>query len=201
MKQRTTKRKSAPEVKNGRVRKKNNWEITPHYSEHEMPYLVFDRQRPGAGYRHVLKQGDLERFIALLPNWQEISQGLNGILLAPGSSTTFGYHRPGMVAICAWPISGIINYHDNYFEHDRALIERLSVPYDEVVPGSHECQFTTTTARAHQLLATFLHELGHHHDAITNKSKRIARGEPYAYAYEEKFRDIIWERYTRVFEI
>jgi hypothetical protein len=63
-----------------------------------------------------------------------------------------------------------------------------------------EILFTESTARAHQLLATLLHELGHHHDRITTKSKiRASRGEGYAESYAKKYANQIWERYIETF--
>ena len=77
-------RKSAPQVSGGRVQKKNNPALTASYYDTPPPTLVIDRQRPGKGYRHLLLRRDIETFIGLLPDWPELSQGLNAIVLAPG---------------------------------------------------------------------------------------------------------------------
>jgi hypothetical protein len=48
-------------------------------------------------------------------------------------------------------------------------------------------KWTENTARAYQLLYMFLHELGHHHDRMTTRSRRAtARGEPYAESYANR---------------
>jgi len=45
-----------------------------------------------------------------------------------------------------------------------------------------------------------LHELGHHHDRMTTKSKRTAsRGEGYAERYALAYADRIWESYLNEF--
>jgi hypothetical protein len=95
-------RRGTLKVKDGRVQKKNNWELTPNYYSHGQRELVIDRQRPGEGFRDVLLQRDVEKFITLLPDWEELSVGLNAIVLAPGEDETDGFHSPGVVHICAW---------------------------------------------------------------------------------------------------
>ena len=44
------------------------------------PLPVIDRQRPGRGFQHLLKRRDIENFIAILPHWDELSEGLNAIV-------------------------------------------------------------------------------------------------------------------------
>src|SRR2546430_2326530 len=56
-------RKTAPDVKKGRVQKKNNWTPTSGYYNSGEALPLIDRGRPGAGYRHLLKR----RAIQLLP--------------------------------------------------------------------------------------------------------------------------------------
>ena len=46
-----------------------------------------------------------------------------------------------------------------------------------------------------------LHELGHHHDRITTRSKvRASRGDSYAEQYALRYADRIWDEYFRVFD-
>jgi hypothetical protein len=86
------------------------------------------------------------------------------------------------------------------YEQERFFLERFDVACeqdgDDVVS-----KFTETAARAHQLLATLmLHELGHHHDRMTTKSKSSAsRGEAYAEEYAKRYTDQIWHRYLETF--
>lgn len=194
-------RKSAPKVTAGRVQRKNNWDETADYYNTEQPMPVVERKRPGAGYRHVLKQQHIHDFIAILPDWSELSKGLNAIVLAAGEEDTDGYHVPGVVHICAWE-SDFRREHSarHHREHDD-ILERLGVPSAATDDGYVVCEFNEKTARAYQLLHVLLHELGHHHDAMTNKSKQISRGEPYAEAYARQYADIIWQRYLETFEL
>ena len=196
---RSGQKKTSPKVIGGKVQRKNNWTRTPNYY-HDVPAsLVIDRKRPGAGYRHLLKQKDILQFIGILPDWAELSRGLNGIVLAAGSWSIFGYHRPGVVHICAWDKDLWITLSKEGFEQERFFLERLGVACeshgDEVL-----CKFSEGAARAHQLLATLLHELGHHHDRMTTRSKsQASRGEGYAEDYAKRYTDQIWTRYLETF--
>jgi hypothetical protein len=194
-------RKTSPRVIGGLVQKKNNWSETPDYYNTEQRLLVVDRRRPGKGFRHLLKQQDIKDFIRILPDWNELSLGLNAIVLAPGSWDTFGYHLPGVVHVCAWDANIWTELCKEGYERERETLNRLGVPCEEIDNGVL-CRFTENTARAHQLLATLLHELGHHHDRMSSKSKRCAgRGEPYAEAYAKSYTDRIWVEYQNVFGV
>lgn len=193
------KRKSSPKVIGGKVQRKDNRAITPDYYNSEQPLPVIDRKRPGPGYRHLLKQKDIVDFLDILPHWPELCRGLNAIVLAPGDCRVFGYHVPGVVHICAWDKELWIRLSPEGYEQERFFLERMGVPCERR-GGELMCKFTESTARAHQLLATLLHELGHHHDRITTKSKRRAsRGESYAEEYAKKYTDEIWTRYLETF--
>jgi hypothetical protein len=94
-------RRSTPRVRDGKVQRKNRTAVTPHYSHTPQPYPAVDRRRPGAGYRHFLTKQHVYRFLAILPDWAELSRGLNAVVLAPGDASCLGWHTPGIVAICA----------------------------------------------------------------------------------------------------
>jgi hypothetical protein len=183
----------------GKVQRKNNQSLTGDYYIIEQRMPVIDRKRPGKGFRHLLKQKDIYDFIGILPDWTELSVGLNAIVLAPGRWTAFGYHVPGVVHVCAWDENIWTELSKEGYEQEREILERLGVPCEEIEDGVL-CQFTESTARAHQLLATLLHELGHHHDRMTTKSKvRTARGESYAMAYAKAYSERIWNQYQELF--
>lgn len=63
------------------------------------------------------------------------------------------------------------------------------------------CDFTENQIKAYLLLHIFLHELGHHHDRINTRLKRIARGEKYAESYAFKYEEIIWNKYFEYFPL
>jgi hypothetical protein len=188
-------------VVGGLVQKKNNWAPTPNYYNTEQHLPLVDRKRPGKGFRHVLKQKDIHAFIRILPDWDELSVGLNAVVLAPGNPAIFGYHVPGVVHICAWEEDLWIRLPQDGFEAERQIIESLGVPC-EAEASEMLCRFSEKTIRAHQLLATLLHELGHHHDRMTTRLKtRAGRGETYAEAYARKYAERIWIRYQDVFGV
>ena len=199
MRQQQINRKSTPQVVGGRVQKKNNPEWTANYYSTPPPSLVIDRQRPGKGYRHLLLQRDIERFIGLLPDWAELSCGLHAIVLAPGEYSISGWHTPGVVGVCAWDNDLWIDYAEWHYEDHKAIFDRLGVRSHEIKNGIM-CEFTEAQARAYQLLHILLHELGHHHDRMTTKSKvRASRGEPYAEQYALAYEARIWEQYQETF--
>ena len=157
---------------------------------------MIDRRRPGKGYRHFLPQRDIETFIGLLPDWTELSKGLSAIVLVPGHRQYFGYHSPGVVHICAWRDDLGLRYRENEvgLEKNLPIYRRPTVPCEPDEEGRICCRFDSTTVRAFQLLDVLLHELGHHHDRMTTKSKvRASRGESYAEAYALRYEAVMWE--------
>jgi hypothetical protein len=45
-----------------------------------------------------------------------------------------------------------------------------------------------------------LHELGHHHDRMTTRSRRVGcRGEGYAEGYAWEYERLVWDRYLATF--
>ncbi len=81
------------------------------------------------------------------------------------------------------------------------MLDRLGVRSHEIKNGVM-CEFTELQARAYQLLHILLHELGHHHDRMTTKSKvRASRGEPYAENYALVHEARIWEQYQKTFGV
>jgi hypothetical protein len=198
---RSMNRRSTPGVKAGRVQKKNNWTTTPDYYNAEQPLPVVDRLRPGRGYRHVLHQKDIHRFIGLLPDWSELSIGLNGIVLSAGEDGTDGYHVRGVVHICAWEKELWTVASRRYYDEHKDIFDRLEVPCEQE-GDEFLCKWTEPKVRAYQLLHILLHELGHHHDRITTRSKvDTGRGEPYAEAYARRYEELIWTRYLETFEL
>jgi hypothetical protein len=194
-------RKTTPKVRDGRVQKKNRAEPTANYYLGNLAEFVIDRERPGEGHRHVLLKRDVESFIAILPDWQELSVGLNAIVLAAGNPDCLGWHTPGVVSVCAWDRDLWVEWPHDFVEEHRDLTVRLGVPcesrHDRVL-----CKFNESTVRAFQLLHILLHELGHHHDRITTRSRRQAsRGEGFAEDYAARYENQIFSRYLEVFSL
>jgi len=192
-------RKSAPKVRGGRVQKKNNWTLTPNYYSTNQPFPVIDRERPGDGYRHLLRRRDIEGFIAILPDWDRLSNGLNAIVLARHDDA-MGWHASGVVAVCAWERD--LWWHDtdpDFVDEHREVFDLLGVVV-EARDRRLVTEWTEGQARAFQLVHVLLHELGHHHDRMTTRSRRgAARGESFAEEYARRYEARIWNDYIERF--
>jgi hypothetical protein len=184
-------RKSAPGVKGGKVQKKNRQALSPDIYEHDFEHIVFQRKRPAKGYFHPVSITDLKRFIDLIPDWEEAATKVRAIVLTPGHVWRAGqYDEVGVIKLDAWPKEETIYLG----EPSRWLAEQMGfeVPAQSV--------FTPSQARCYQLLATLLHELGHHVDRMTTRAmKSCANGEPFAIAYELRRQRELWDAYVREF--
>ena len=63
--------------------------------------LIIERTNPGRGFRHLVTRREVVNFLSLLPDWDQLAIGLDKIVLAKGSTMRDGWHRRGMVGICA----------------------------------------------------------------------------------------------------
>ena len=186
-------RKTAPRVANGRVLRKNNHETSKPF---DLPLVT--RQRPGRGFRHVLTQRDVYTFLSIVPNWTELSRGLSAIVLAEGDPEVDGRLYRGAIELCAWEVELTrVSTEAHYLEH-RETLERLGVPCEPAEAGWVTCHFDAETARGFQLLHVFLHELGHHHDDMTTRTRRGSRGEAYAETFARDHEELVWDRFARV---
>ncbi|WP_139228498.1 hypothetical protein [Planctomicrobium piriforme] len=167
-----------------------------------MPELVVDRRRPGRGFKHLVGKGEVRRFVESLPNWNQLREGLNAIVLDSGRQNCMGWHRSGVVAICAWEreIQWESCYRDFHESHS-AIFAKLDVPVEK--KGEQiRVIFTEATARAFQLIHILIHELGHHHDRMTTRSRRQpCRGETYAEAYARRHEEQVITIYRQQFGI
>src|SRR5262249_37295767 len=145
---------------------------------------------------------DVRRFIELIPDWGELSQGLRAVVLAPGDRGLLGYHRPGLVALCAWERALERVWHADFVAEHRLILARLGVPVESADGPWRRCRFTEATARGFQLLHVLLHELGHHHDRMTTRARRHScRGEDFAEDYANDRALRIWGRYVAAFSL
>lgn len=199
---RTTSRRTALRVRDGRVAKKHNW--TPDRGDYRVwpqAEIRLDRRAPGKDFRHLLTIAQLRAFVALLPDWDRVALGLDAIVLAEGDDC-MGWYEPGVVAVCAWEQG--LWWEDAYpqFEAEhRDILDLLGVERERV--GDRlQVRFTEAQARAFQLLHILPHEIGHHRDRMTTGSRRhIARGEPYAEAYALSVLEAVWPAYGRQFDV
>lgn len=193
-------RKTAPKVRDGRVRNKNNW--APSHSGYRYPpRLVVERQRPGPGHRHVLLKRDIERFVALIPGWEKLSVGLNAVVLADGRYTCDGWYNRGVIGLPAWPKNLCYEVNADWFRDHRDFLRRIGATVYGDDPETAEIHWTPDTARAYQLCHVFLHELGHHADRMHTRTKTDngPRGEPFAEDYAFDLEARVLDRYFAEF--
>jgi hypothetical protein len=193
-------RRATPKVTGGKVQKKNRHALTPNYWNTVQRVPVIDKERPGRGYRHLLTKKDILEFIEIVPEWDELSTGLNAVLLAPGENNLDGWYGDGVIGICAWDRDIWREVSKPYYHEHEDVFSRLGVE-SKRQGNFHVCKFTEGTARAYQLLHIFLHELGHHHDRMTTKRKMFTgRGEGYAEDWAIKYEQIVWDSYLKKFD-
>ncbi len=198
----SSKRKSTPRVRDGKAQRKNRAEPTPNYWNTKQEEFVIDREKPGRGYRHLLSKDDISRFIQIIPGWDAISEGLDAIVLASGDSGLFGWHNDGVVGICAWERDLWLTVDTGFASEHRGILDRLSVETHPLGHGDIECRFDERSIRHFQLMHILLHELGHHHDRMSNGNReRASRGEGFAEQFANQLADSMWDQYFREFDM
>ena len=119
--------KSTPRVVDGKVQRKNRSAQTPNPYNTPQNVPTIDKERPGQGYRHIVRKRDLIQFIGILPDWDELSRGLNVVLLAPGECDVDGWHDTGIVAICAWERELARTMIPWYYNDHKDIFNRIGV--------------------------------------------------------------------------
>ncbi|MFL5844320.1 MAG: hypothetical protein ACJ762_06470 [Solirubrobacteraceae bacterium] len=198
-------RRGALRVRDGRVLRKNNWK-PDHRDYYALPQadIQIERAHPGPGYRHVVTVPQVRDFLGLLPDWDELAVGLRAISLWEGSVDRLGLWNPGVVVLNAWDQDlWWDNTHVDWVDKNQQMLELLNV---EIVQHGEqriwlELRWTEAQARAFSLLDVLVHELGHHHDWMTNAGEDASRGEPYAEAYVRRVQQTIWPAYAARFDV
>jgi hypothetical protein len=195
-------RKTAPGVRDGRTLRKNDWRQSPSLYIDPRPGIPIDRRRPGDGYRHLLLKRDLERFVRLISNWNELSRGLDLISLDRGRPGCDGWYDRGAIGICAWPLEMSYPLDLRWYAQHRDFLDRIGARVEDGGPGRDVIiHWTPDTARAYQLCHVFLHELGHHADRMHTRTKKDngPRGEPFAEDYALDLEPLVLEHYFEEF--
>ena len=195
-------RKTGTKVRNGKVTRKNRTDLSNHYSQIRQAETVVDRLRPGDGCKHYLTIADVRKFIGILPAWDELSLGLDAIVLAEGGDA-MGWHWDGVVAVCAWQRELTSDWDTTFVAAHSEILDRLCVKRTVIAddPDGTWCFFDESSIKGFQLMHILLHELGHHHDQMTTKTRsNSSRGENYAESYALKFAEKLWDAYFQAFE-
>ena len=120
-------RKTSPKVIGGHVQRKNN-----HKKTARLGYVV-DRVSPSRGFIHVVSKKEIHDFFEIIPDWFEISEGIESIFLAGEDEYTDGYYRhftnddTGCIWLCAWPKDLWIEHTDCYYQEHSWIFEILGV--------------------------------------------------------------------------
>jgi len=192
-------------VRDGRVQKKNNWVLDRgDYYAWTQAEIRIDRRDPGLYSRHLITVAQLREFLELLPDWDELTIGLDAIVLDTCREDAMGWCSPGVVAVCAWEAD--LWQEDVYrwwVDEHRDVLDTLEVECERRDDRRYDViRWTENQARAFQLLHILPHELGHHHDRMTNRSKlRAARGEPYAENYAIRVMNEVLPIYSTRFDL
>ncbi len=170
-----------------------------------MQRLVIDRGRPGKGFIHLLGATNLLPFLDILPDREKMAAGLQRIMLVPYTEGVFGLCHPAVIEICAWPRDLWIDIPKPIFKEQQWLLEMLEVPCKQSEDDKNAmlCEFTEATATGHQLLGTFLHELGRHKRLMDDPfAKRPKRQVPsYSSPYAKTTAKLIFIQYCDSFGI
>ena len=194
-------------VRDGRVQKKNNWTVDRgDYRSWTQAEIRIDRKDPGRYSRHLITVAQLREFLELLPDWDQLTIGLDAIVLDSerDEADAMGWCSPGVVAVCAWEADlWWDDVHRSWVDEHRDVLDTLEVECERPDDQRYDViRWTENQARAFQLLHILPHELGHHHDRMTNRSKlRCARGEPYAENYAIRVMNEVLPIYSTRFDL
>src|SRR3954466_8810769 len=99
-------RRSAMRVRDGRVQKKNNWTVDrDDYRSWTQAEIRIDRKDPGYTGGHLITVAQLRQFLEMLPDWDQLTSGLDSIVLDTDQGDAMGWMgwcSPGVLAVCAW---------------------------------------------------------------------------------------------------
>ena len=208
----TYNRKTSPKVIGGLVQRKNN-----HVKTARLGYVV-DRIRPARGFKHVVSKKDIHDFTDIIPDWADICEGIESIILDCGDDDYDGLYRhydnddTGVIWLSAWPEDLWVEFNDEYYREHLWLLKILGVVSEkktvklrasdgeEKVEIDWLCFFTKQQAKAFMLMHIFLHELGHHVDKLRSRNKdRTNGGEAFAENYAVRRFHELWPAYIERF--
>jgi len=176
-------RRTAPGVKNGVVQKKNNHVFTAARG------WTLERETPWKGFRHMVSARNVRDYVDLIPEWDEVAEGLESICLSAGSSSADGWYKyhprehTSRIVLEAWSKELWFEVSQDHAKAHEAIFDLIGLPRED--RGEYVlCRFSHATARDYVMLHIFPHELGHHVDRLRSKNQvECRRGEDFAEAF------------------
>jgi hypothetical protein len=198
-------RRTAPKVRGGKVQKKNNWEQSPNMFYTLQDEILVERKRAGKGFKHLIRKQEVYEFFELIPDWQKVSQGLDGVVLDGGSRSLLGRYNWSVITLFAWETEIVWNCATEKFvrEHEE-VFDMLNIPYSpsEDEKGYFRVGFTESSAKSFLLIHVFLHELGHHVDKMTSRQQEsCGRGEDFAEGWARERAVEVYDNYCRFYRL
>ena len=89
--------------------------------------------------RHV-SPADVTAFLNLVPDWDELSIGLEEVLLV-NDHYSLGWHVPGAIAICTWGQEPICLLELDFFTEHAGVLKRIGVPCTPFRIVAKQCSY------------------------------------------------------------
>ena len=196
-------RKTATKVKNGQVQRKNNWAQSPNMFYTYQNDILVERERAGKEFTHLLRKQDLYDFFELIPDWGELSKGLDGVFLGRGDVDYLGCYHNFVITLTAWDRQLFWKHCSGQFvEQHLSILEGLNVAIRKLKDNCFHLAFDARSAKAFQLIHVFMHELGHHVDRMSTKQRRFCgRGEVFAEQWAREHEKEMLSRYLMVHQL
>jgi hypothetical protein len=136
------------------VQRQNNWRRSaPDYTASHQ--ICIERVKAPPGYRHLVSPTDVSAFLALLPDWRELSIGLQRVVLDDDVSC-FGWHRPRTIALCVWPAEPEYLFDRPFYQDHAAILQRFGVPARPVkLPEGATCPHCHSRIRSFEFEVCF----------------------------------------------
>ena len=197
-------RRTAPKVRNGKVLKKNNWQQSPDMFYTVQDEILVERERAGKGYKHLIRKQDVYNMFELIPEWEKVSIGLDGVLLGRGSSSILGCYNRNVITVTAWETEIVwTDANEGFIEEHSDVLNLLGIPFSpSEEKGLYRVDFSEESAKAFSLIHVFLHEVGHHVDRMSTKRRRYCgRGEDFAENWANERSVEVYENYCRFYRL
>jgi hypothetical protein len=196
-----THRKRSLRVFDGKVDFNNYWGVDlGDYRTHIQSEVHIHRRDPGPGRRHLLTVAHIREFTELLPDWDEIADALDAIVL-DHDPKLLGWYQGLVIGLCSWERDlWWPSCSPRFFAELRESLDLIGVEYAKR-GGVYEIRWTEDQVRAFQLLTTFMHEVGHMMDALSGRRPGASRGEPFAERYAQRRMHELWPAYARRFPV